>query len=83
MRVVQDANRSYSVGRLTTEAQVNTFIQTALVNITDSAVVTATEGNGSIRTLVTVPTNDLAAIGFISALTSATLAVQSEHIVEY
>lgn len=83
LRAVQDANRSFSVGRYTTETETENGIVAALLQITPNAVATSTASNGSILSTVTFPAGDLASLGLISQLTNFSLSVTSEHLVEY
>lgn len=83
LRAVQDANRSFSVGRYTTESETESSILAALSRFSANAVATSTVSNGSILTTVTFPARDLASLGLISQLTDFSLTVTSEHLVEY
>ena len=82
-RVVQDANRSLSVGRLATEDDVETFITSALGSLAPNAVATTVINNGSVTSVVQIPATDLIAIGAFSALVNADLTIASRHLVEY
>jgi Flp pilus assembly protein TadG len=88
LRDVQNANRAYSVGRLTTPAAV----QTALVNAYTpmSASVTATStldtsvvSTGIIRTTLSIPARDVNSIGIIASLSNFNLAVTAQHYREF
>jgi Flp pilus assembly protein TadG len=88
LRDVQNANRAYSVGRLTTPAAV----QTALVNdyTPMSSSVTATStldtsvvSTGIIRTTLSIPARDVNSIGIIASLSNFNLAVTAQHYREF
>ncbi len=83
LRAVQDANRSFSVGRYTTEGETESSIEAALSNFSSNAVATSTVSNGSITSSVSFPAADLTSLGLITQLVDFSLNVTSEHLVEY
>lgn len=82
MRVVQDANRAMSIGRLMTAADTQTYIQSRIGTISPAAQIVTTVSGGVIATTVTMPSSDLTATGFISALTNINVSVTSQHMSE-
>jgi Flp pilus assembly protein TadG len=83
LRILQDANRGFSIGWLTTEAETTDYIQAALANISPGAIVTTSVDAGVIKSSATIPASDLDALGFLTALADASFTVRSEHVVEY
>lgn len=83
LRVVQDANRAFSVGRLSDEDATESFITTALLEVSDSAVATTSIGSGIITSTLRVPVGDLVAVGFFAFLSGYDIEVESQHFLEY
>jgi len=83
-RVVQDANRAYSVGLLKSEAETESYILArvgAAEGDPDTTCVT-TYSYGIIRTKLVVPAGHYLAVGFFDALTRLKLTVTSEQVME-
>jgi hypothetical protein len=82
-RVVQDANRSLSVGRLSSATEAEDQITARIAPLSQSPTVHTTIDDGIITTRLSVPAGDLDIIGWYSSLASATVTVTSQHFVEY
>ncbi|GGL68316.1 TadE/TadG family type IV pilus assembly protein [Wenxinia marina] len=82
MRIVQDANRAFSVGRLADEAETMAFIRSALSGLSPNAEVETTLELGVIRSRVLLPIDDLMAVGTIPGLTGFDVSVMSQHLLE-
>jgi Flp pilus assembly protein TadG len=82
-RVVQDANRALSVGRLSSTDEAETYIGTALANVSNQVEASSVIENGIISTSVKVPVDDLVAVGFFDFLAGYDVEVTAEHFVEY
>ena len=82
MKVVQDTNRSLSVGHFQTMADAETYLQNQIAPISPNATVTMSITNGIITTIVAMPTSDLTATGLVSAFSNATLYVKSTQMSE-
>lgn len=82
-RIVQDANRNLSIGRLNTEAEVETFITSALETMAPNAVVNTVIENGTVTSVVLLPASDLVATGISTVITDANLTITSRHLVEF
>jgi len=83
-RVVQDANRAYSIGLLKDETETQNYILArvgAAQGDPDTTVVT-TYAYGVIRTKLVVPAGAYMAIGLFDALTQLRLTVTSEQVME-
>lgn len=83
MRIVQDANRNLSIGRLITEDETEDYIVAALSNLSPNAVADTEIIAGVATTIVTVPTSDLEIIGMFPALNSIDMQITSQHLIEF
>lgn len=83
LRVVQDANRNFSVGRIATTADLSTYIESRLATMAPNATASSTVSAGSIITNVSIPSSDLIMTGWFDMLGKTTVSVRSEHLVEY
>lgn len=82
-RVVQDANRALSVGRLSSIDDVKSQITAAFGDRTDNVDVHSSISNGLISTRLSIPAADLDVIGLFRTISGATVTVIGEHFVEY
>lgn len=81
-RVVQDANRAFSVGRLSSSAETETYIENVFSNISQGINATTQVSSGIISTSVTIPVEDLVAIGYFSFLRGYNITVQASQYQE-
>ena len=90
LRVVQDANRNFSITRYETASQVETAVKERLasIKVTDVTVkatiyadATGTRNN-MIITNVTVPAKHLRMFGLYSAISNSNLIVSGMHVAE-
>lgn len=83
LRIVQDANRAMSVGRLRTELEVQDAVLLRVANLSPHAtVLTVVDGTGVIRTDVVLPLADLTATGLVRAFTDLNVTVSAQHMME-
>lgn len=82
LRVVQDANRAMSIGRIMTVADAQTYIQTRIATLSPHATIVTSLQSGVIVTTVTMPSSDLTATGFLSAFTALNVRVSAQHMTE-
>ncbi len=83
LRVIQDANRNMSIGRFTTEQEVEDYINAELGKFGVSPKTTkAVSGNGVVLTLVTVPASQMQAIGIFSAILDLDIDVSAGHLLD-
>lgn len=82
LRIVQDANRAMSIGRLMTAADAQAYIQSRISTLSPNATVSTNLQAGVIVTTVTMPSSDLTATGFISAFTTLNVQVTAQHMTE-
>ncbi|MFN4128917.1 MAG: TadE/TadG family type IV pilus assembly protein [Paracoccaceae bacterium] len=87
IRAVQDMNRAFVVGRLTTPQDV----QTALIdlyrpvsrNVTAESELDMNIAGGVIRTTLSVPARDVVSVGLIAAFTNFNLTVSAHQFREF
>lgn len=82
LRIVQDANREMSIGRLLTVAAVQAQVKSKISNISPNAIVTTTLVDGLISTQVSIPLSDITATGLVRAFTNVSVTVSAEHLSE-
>ena len=85
LRVVQDANRNLSIGRLDTDAEVESYInaQLALVGVTPSRTEALSDmTQGTVSTLVVVPASEFGLLGYFKVLTNLEVPVTAQHMRE-
>lgn len=83
LRVIQEANRDYSVGQIATLAATKTRIETNLakINITPTAVEPKQKA-GVISTRVEIPVAELGSLGWFNAFQNLRIDVTAEQTVE-
>lgn len=83
LRVIQEANRDYSVGQITTLAATKTRIETNLakINIKPTAVEPKQKA-GVISTRVEIPVAELGSLGWFAAFKELKIDVTAEQTVE-
>lgn len=82
LRIMQDANRAMSVGRITSADSAESYIAGQISSLTTNAVITTTVSGGVIVSTVEMPAGDLTATGFISSFTDLTIRVTAQHLSE-
>lgn len=83
IRIMQDANRSFAVGRLDTPEETETFILDRLRPLSPGASADTSVALGIISSRVAMPVSDLEITGLLSEITQDfTVVVQSQHMAE-
>mgnify|MGYP001824114864 CR=1 FL=1 len=82
LRIVQDANRNASIGRLSTPADAENYIESRLQKASASADATSSITAGVIHTTVTYPARDFQVLGFFKQFNDLTITVNAEHLIE-
>lgn len=84
-RLVQDANRALSVGKIRTTVATETFIKDRLAGFSTavSAQTTYDPGTGIISTTAQIPLRDLAITQALPIGTDAKITIQSSHMMEF
>ncbi|MBT8458733.1 MAG: pilus assembly protein [Litoreibacter sp.] len=83
MRIMQDGNRQYSVGRLASIEETEAFIEGQLAGFADNAVASTEIIDGVIHSSVSVPSSDLDSVGTWARINDITLVVRSQHLKEF
>lgn len=83
LRVLQDANRNMSIGRLETDGEVEAYIAARLtaLNITTLSVDT-TSNNDVVLTSIIIPARQFQLFGYFEALLNANIEITGAHIRE-
>ncbi len=79
-RILQDGNRAYATGRLTSMDALETWIDAAIAPVSAEATVTSEVSNGIVRSQLNMPLSSLELFGMIPG--SGTVTVVSSHYVE-
>ena len=82
LRVVQDANRAASIGRLLTVQETQDYVRTRMGVLATNATITSVINAGVISTTVVIPTNDLIATGFLGKLAGINVTINAQHMLE-
>ena len=84
LRVVQDTNRSMSVGRIRSEELAQEMILANIRDIAPTATVTTTydQFTGLISSRVLIPASDLTATGLVDSFSDFNVAVFAQHLAE-
>ncbi len=83
MRVVQDGNRAFSVGRIQSIEDTEAFVTAGLAPLSADAVVTTTLYEGVVYTVAKIPVQDLARLGTLDMFSNYDVTVASQMFVEY
>jgi len=85
LRVVQDAHRNYSIGRLDCEEDVIDYITTelSLIDVTPADTLSEYDlDTGIISTGVLVPAGQLQMLGYFSVLSNMQIPITAQHFNE-
>ncbi len=82
LRIVQDANRNASIGRIRTPAEAESYVLDRLHKASATAEATSTITAGVISTSVTYPARDFQVLGFFSQFNDLEITVNSQHLIE-
>ena len=83
VRVVQDANRAYSVGRFDTASETEAYVRSAVEAYSTNSVIDTVLKNGVITTRVEIPAADLMPIGNFSAFADKKVVISAQQLAEY
>lgn len=84
MRVVQDGNRAFSLGRLTSVAEVEDYVLTTLAYTDADLSVESTVSDGIIRTQLSAPATDLMPLNFLrDSFSNVRVGFTAQQIVEF
>lgn len=82
LRVVQDVNRAYSVGRIETVEEAEAMVAALLPDIAANIVVDKSVTDGIIGTRVQVPVADIVVLGAVPDWADLAINVESYHYAE-
>ena len=83
MRIIQDGNRAFSVGRLSSSIKTEEYVTAALAAITPNPTVSTILDHGVITTTALIPVSDMAKVGRFAFLSGYNVEVKSQHFLEY
>ena len=84
LRVVQDANRAFSLGRFEDELETETYILSKLDYMDAEFTINTTLNSGIISTILRAPATDLMPLNLMtSAFKTVDITVSAQQIVEY
>ena len=81
-RVIQDANRSMSLGRLSTPEETSAFVTSALEPIAPGATAASSVSNGIVITTASMPISGIQITGLLSAFDDGSVGVTATHVLE-
>ena len=82
LRIVQDANRAFSIGRLKTSIEVEDLIESQTAGFSPNAQATSTIVNGLISTSVELPLNEITSTGLVTVFLNKSVTVFAQHLSE-
>jgi len=84
LRVVQDGNRAFSLGRMADAEEVKAYILSRLAYLEANMEITTTISGGFIMTNLSAPAGQLMPLNIMtSAFDGITIMVSAQHIVEF
>lgn len=84
LRIVQDANRAFSLGRLEDAYETETYIAEQLAYLDADLTIITTLSSGVISTTLSVPATDLMPMNFMKGtFDNVQITVAAQHIVEF
>lgn len=82
LRVIQDANRSLSIGRIMTTGDAESFILNNLIALSPRVTVSTKVIDGMIISTAIIPASDLGSVGILPAFESIDIHVIAQHMSE-
>lgn len=82
-RIVQNANRSLSVGRFDSAEAVESYVIEQLGNDAIGALVVSSIDMGKVTTTLSIPATNLVALGVFTSLVDLNIRVGASHLIEY
>lgn len=82
LRVIQEANREMSIGRIGDTGSAEAYVTDNIDHLTDSANATSEVAAGVITTTVTMPASDLMMTGVFTKLLGVQLTLSAQQIIE-
>lgn len=82
LRIVQDGNRAFAVGKLTSISAAESFIESRLSQLSPSVTVVTTVNNGVVSSTATMPVSELSGIGIIPEFGGLFIKVTAQQLTE-
>ncbi|MFD1343199.1 TadE/TadG family type IV pilus assembly protein [Litorisediminicola beolgyonensis] len=82
-RIVQDANRALSTGRIETTAEAESFVRTRLAYLEVTPDIRTTVDKGVINTRISVPASALMPLDGFAFFRDKTVVVSNQHLSEF
>lgn len=82
LRVVQDANRSFSIGRIKTINETQAMIVSGLVGISPGVTALTVVSGGVITSTASMPAKELGSTGLLDVFGTAKVKVTAQHMSE-
>lgn len=82
LRVVQDANRSLSLGRFLTIDQTEAYVSAQIADLSPNATVETVVNAGIITTTVVLPVSDIGITGLVSAFDELSVTISADFMSE-
>jgi hypothetical protein len=84
LRVVQDGNRSFSLGRLDSATEVQDYVRTRVFSLSPNMTVATTISGGFVTTNLKAPVSDFLPVKLGTSLfDGVNVSVNARHIVEF
>jgi Flp pilus assembly protein TadG len=84
LRVVQDGNRAFSLGRLSDAEAVETYVSEQLSYLEAALTIDSRVSGGFITTTLSAPATDLMPFNFVAkAFQDVRVGVSAQHIIEF
>ena len=81
--IAEDVNRALSVGQIASYEEANEIVLTSLSRISPNATTQSDTQDAIIRTIIRMPTSDLAGVGVFSSLTKFEIVAVAHMVREY
>lgn len=82
LRVIQDANRNVSIGRINDISTAEAYVESNIEHLAPNAHANATITAGVINTTVTLPASDLMMTGIFTSILDITMTLTAQHMIE-
>lgn len=83
LRLVQDANRAFSIGKIRTTDATETFIEDSLAGLSAAVLAQTTVNGRIISTTAKIPLRDLAFTLALPIGEGAAITIRSSHMMEF
>lgn len=82
LRIVQDHNRAFAVGRVETLEETEANVRSALATFSRDAEVTSAVQGGFLMTEVSLRAGDLGGVGMLAVFRDLQMRIAAQHLVE-